>query len=410
MKSSAQPSDDSEPWDDLRSCREPSEEEWTRFLFGKRSGPRSANHPTVDFAARMTATTFNALNTLGHSFCMEDAWSFTFEHYSRRFKKLLKARKAEFNCLNFESLYRKDLRRFVRTLGYREIARRRKFLSVSPLSRGEEESGPTLDTLAGAAPSPLGDTEKVEIRSLFDRARADLPRQDRKIYPMFLPEPGASAPRRAPAQSEAKRQAASRAAKRFEALCRVHRETESEEGRLRILQAIFVCLADHQDSEFVEAHLFGGKSLAALKRARESVDAVRFRFLRCIAHILPVIDPERVRAMDLLPERHRAPLAAVFFKLQPLEEVARAMGWERLEASIHLREALADLRVLHAACVSCRSPKGRAELEKLADSLARPGSVLIRRVLLGREAIEVVAPQFGLTAEEAREALLKSLK
>ena len=402
-----------ETWEDSLPCLEPPPGDWATFLYGcKPTADSEADaHDTVDRWSKMTLIAFDVLKKMDRAFGMAEAWDVAQDHYERRFAKLLVKRKPKYNCKNFESYCWGNIERFARREGSLKIRERKKLLSVSTLSRDDDEL--TMDCLAGVAPSPIFDIENAETRSLFDRAESDLPANDRAICrrnPCESGEPSA----KAPAKGAAERKAASLMIKRRNALCLVLLQTESEDGRGRIRRAILYCIPDLEDGALAVAHLLDGKGLDDLRRADESSDNVRFCFLRAVNRMLPVIDPERLRAVDLLPDRHRKLIAEVFFKMRPVEDIAFEQVWTPAKAQVQIRIALADLRVLHTACVSSKSPKGVAELEKLADRVSRPGRFLIRRIVIGGESLPEVAvqyaPQYHLTEDQTREELLKALK
>jgi DNA-directed RNA polymerase specialized sigma24 family protein len=395
-------------WDESRSCTEPSEREWTEHLYGLRPARRSGETPGLSI---MTATAFRALRGLSDAFSTDDAAGAAQSHWLRRFRKLLAARAGAYDCRSFEALCKKDLRRFARRLGVQKLAEGKKLVFVSPIAGGDQEDYTvTLDDLGAVEPAKSSHRTRAELRALLERALQDLPAGDREICAAISIDSEELAEEDATAGDDAERKASSRALRRYRALLLGHQATESAEGRRRIEKALHWCIDDEQDRKFAAAHLLEGKSLDQPKADEKAMDKARFRFLGIVQEIVPVIDPERVRALDLLPDRHRSLVVAVFFRPRPLEEVAREQGWKLQDAYLRIRAALHELRVLLDACVRSDSAKGRASLEQLADSAARPGRFLIRRILIEHESLHLVAADYKLSEEQCRDSLLHALQ
>ena len=283
-------------------------------------------------------------------------------------------------------------------------------LSVNPLSQRDDESQLIMDDLVHTEPPALWDCEVMVSDCLWPRILADLPRSDRKFWQSRLSDDEMPTRGAEPAMSAAQRKASSRSDGRLRTLWVVHRQTGVGPDRDRLRRAIDICIADGEDSALAASHLLDGRGLDDLKREQESDDEVRFRFLRIANRFLPVIDPERVRALDLLPDRHRLPIDGVFFQKCSVEDRAIENGCALADGRGLLRPALAALRTLQVACGATGSPKGITMLEDCADRATRPSRFLIRRIIINGEFLHEVASQYRLAEDEARELLLRALQ
>lgn len=442
-------------WDKTRPCTVPPEYEWTLYLYGAKPVPRakakrlagparedslpslsdSGVRNDVERSSIMVATAFRAIRSVDESFSVHDAKEVTEEHYVAQFAALLAARKPEFNCASFEALCKLALRQFATKWAIR-VVRNRPESGDAPLT-GADGDSVTLFGLIGVEPDRLTPTERDELNALFQRALADLPEDDKKFAEKFTPEgentspadeePSLEVDELSPAmrhlrrhyktaRSMRERKAKSRAEERLQQLLKVHEQSESREGVVRIERAVLICVDDPTNRTLVTEHLLRRQSLDKLRKPRtkdkpeESADEVRYRFLRVVEAIFPVVDPERVRALELLPDKHRIPIRAAFFPPRPIEDVARSQEWKLTEAYLHIRSAIDDLRVLQTACENTKSPPGRQSLEKRAAALPSPARDLILRVLIAGESLSTVAALLNLSEDQAREILLAFLR
>jgi hypothetical protein len=212
------------------------------------------------------------------------------------------------------------------------------------------------------------------------------------------------------AKSPAERKAESRARERFRLLLKIHEQTDYREGRRRIQRAILACIDDCDDRTLAEEHLLHRRSLDELCTPDQCGNPVRHRFLGLAERIFPVVDPERTRALDLLPAKHRAAIRTAFFPPHPIEDVAKSLGCSLCDAYIKLRDAINDLRILHGACEKSQSTTGKRYLEQDARAQSSPAKDLIVRVLILRQSLDDVAVPTELGREKARELLVQALK